>query len=157
MACSKLSPKQMLNNTEWSKKIEITIPEDEIKMFCYYEQESATSIDLIKHLLGGKNMNYEAMNLEDSFQCFEFCASEMMEILKTTKQEILFFEHRKCSTSNIMVVVTKQDKSRGVRLHPILKAVVRFTITVTPNVGFCRYLNVKGTYLFYIFQQKNCY
>ena len=80
-------------------------------MFCYYNQDRATSIELIQHLLGSPKMDYKVMNIEDSFQCFEFCAQDLMNFLKDSHQEILFFEHRKNATSNIIVVVTKQEKS----------------------------------------------
>ena len=146
-----MSIAERINNTEWSKEIKITIPEDEIKMFCYYKEEKATSVELIHHLLGGPNMDYEAMNLADSFQCFEFCARDLIDFLKETKCEILFFEHRKTSTSNVIAVVTKQEKSRGVREHIVLKCVMRLTILLMPKVGFCRFLDIKGICLFHTF------
>ena len=133
-----------INNTDWSKKIKITVPKEEVEIFCYYQQENAISIELINHLMGGPNMDYQAIDVDDSFQAFEVCAGEVIEYLKESKQEILFFGHRKNSTSNILAVVTKQEKSRGVREHLVLRCVVRLTIMLTPCVGFCRYLNVKG-------------
>ena len=145
MALSKpLDFAEKINNTEWSTGTEITIHEEEIEMFCTYSQDRAISIELILNLLGGPNMDYEAMNVEDSFQCFDFCSKKVIDFLKESKQDILFFEHRKNTTSNILIVATKQPKGRGVREHVVFMAVIRLTLLVTPKVGFCRYINVKG-------------
>ena len=113
---SKLKPKDFsdkINSTEWSKHIPITIAEDEIFMFCFYTQYKAISIELIHHLLGGLNMDYQCMNIEESFQCFKFCAHELMDYLKETKEDIKYFEHRKNSNLNILAVRTRQPKSSG--------------------------------------------
>ena len=146
MALSKPIPENVLEKLSSTKckDMIISIPEDEIKMFCWYTQPKAVSIHLIKHFLGGENMNYEAVNLEDSFQCFEYSVRHIMELLKQTKDDILFFEHRKCKESDVFVVVTRQPKAKGIREHLVLKAVVRMTIMTHPRVGFCRYLNLTG-------------
>ena len=52
-------------------------------------------------------MVYKAINIEDSFECFDFCAQDLVDFLKESKSEILFFEHRDNSSSNVIVVVTK--------------------------------------------------
>ena len=124
---SKLKPEDFsdkINSTEWSKHIPITIAEDEICMFYFYTQNKAISIKLIHHLLGGLNMDYQCMNIEESLQCFEFCAHELMDYLKATKEDIKFFEHRKNSNLNIPAVLTRQPKSRGFCEHLILKCAI---------------------------------
>ena len=89
-------------------------------------------------------MDYECQNVGDSFQCFQYAAAEVIDYLKSTKQDILFFEHRKTTKSNVLIVATLQPKSKGFREHVVLMAVIRLTIMVTPRVGFCRYINVKS-------------
>ena len=129
------------------------MPEDEIKMFCEYKQEKAISIELIHHILGGPNMDYEVMNVADSFQCFEFCGSNLIKELKETKEEIMFFEHRKNASSNILAVVTRQPKSRGYQEHLVLKTVIRITVMMTPHVSFARSIDVRGTACFTVCEQ----
>ena len=106
-------------------------------MFCWYTQPTAISIELINHLLSGPNMDYETVNVDDSFQCFEYSASEVFNFLTTSKQDILFFEHRKNTKSDILIAATKQPKSKGQREHLVFKAVIRFILMMTPKVGFC--------------------
>ena len=98
-----------------SSGINITIHHEEIEMFCTYTQEKVFSIQLILNLLGAPNMDYVAMNVDNSFQCLAFCSNQVIKFLKESKQVILFFKHRKNTNSNILIVATKQPKGKGVR------------------------------------------
>ena len=133
-----------LNTTLLSKDMKITIPEEEIRTFCWMKQEKAISIEIINHLLGGPNMDYDAINIEDSFQCFQYTAKYVMNELKENKKEILFFENRKKTQSDVIVICTKQNKAKGVREHVELLAIIRLTINTTPVIGFFRFLHLKG-------------
>ena len=146
MAMSKPIPdmKEQLNSTKLCKDLKITIPEEEIKAFCWIKKEHAISIEIINHLLGGPNMDYDAMNIQDSFQCFQFTANSVLKYLKDTKKEILFFENRKTTKSDVVIICTKQDKSKGVHEHVELLAIIRLTIMTTPKVGFFRFFDIKG-------------
>ena len=115
MALSKPVTEEMVEklNTTGTSRMIITIPEDEIKMFCWHMEPHAVSIDLINHLLGGDKMNYAAMNLEDSIQCHEFTLQHVMKCLQETKQDILFFEQRKDKQSDVFLVATRQPKGKA--------------------------------------------
>ena len=145
MAMSKHVPdmKEQLNLTNLCKDLKITIPEEEIKAFCWIKKEHAISIEIINHLLGGPNMDYDAMNIQGSFQCFQFTANSVLQYLKDSK-EILFFENRKTTKSDVVIICTKQNKSKGVREHIKLLAIIRLTIMMTPKVGFFRFFDIKG-------------
>ena len=152
MALSKpLSFGGKINKLQWSKSVERKIHDEEIMVNCYHSQEKAVSVELIHHLMGGPNMEYKPINIGDSFECFNYCADHLICFLKKTKSELLFFEHWNTSTANIIVAVIKQNKTKNTQEHPILFAVIRLTIMMTPLIGFCRYFELKGQFnsLFY--------
>ena len=93
---------------------------------------------------GVKNLDNFAMELEDSFQCFDFCRSDLLKTVQEEKKEILFFEDRKDDSSSIIIIVTKQLKTKSKREHVIFNAVVRLTIMVEPKVGYARYFKFTG-------------
>ena len=67
----------------------------------------------------------------------------MLDFLKQTKMQILFFEDRNNSNSNMWIVALKQEKSKGLHEHIVLLALIRITVmAVSPKIGFCRYFNV---------------
>ena len=137
---------EKINKIQWSKPTERKIHDEEIMLQCYYNQERAVSVELIHHLLGGPNMEYQAMSVEESFECFKFCADHLVDYLKKSSSDILFFEHRDNTTSNIMVVVTKQKCTNSTRGQPVLFAVIRLTVMLTPCIGFCHYFKLKGQF-----------
>ena len=145
MALSKpLSFSDKLSKIEQFKMSSRKIHDEEIEINCVYCQEKAISIELIHHLMGGPNMEYKVINIEDSFECFQYCANNVLDFLKTTKAEILYLKHHTNVTSNILIVVTKQKKTNTTREHPVLMAVIRLSIMTTPTVGFCRHFELKG-------------
>ena len=132
MALSKpINFTEKINKFQWSRTTDRKIHDEEIMLHCLHKQDKAISVELIHHMLGGPNMEYKAMGVTDSFECFDYCADDLINLLKSTKSEILFFEHRNNSTSNILVVVIKQKKSNTTREHPVLLAVIRLTIMMT--------------------------
>ena len=123
MALSKPIPDK-LNTTILSKDLKITIPEEGIKIFSWIKQEKAISIDIINHLLGGPNVDYDAINVEDSFQCFLFTAKFVTNELKENKKDILFYENRTTTNSDVIVICTKQNKAKGIQEHVELMAII---------------------------------
>ena len=53
-------------------KMQMGIHIEEIETFCIIKQEKATSIEIMEHLLGGPNMEYTTMEVENSFECYDF-------------------------------------------------------------------------------------
>ena len=68
----------------------------------------------------------------------------MIQNLQEDKLDILFFEDCKGVTSNVIVVVVKQPQKHGIREHALLKCLIRMTIQLNPNVGFCCLLDLTG-------------
>ena len=127
MALSKHETKDVCNRIgkiNWCKPLTRKIHDKEIKIHCFYRQKKAISVELIQHMLGGLNMEYKCINVEDSFKAFDYCANHLIQNLKDSKDEILYFEHRNNATSSILIVMTKQKKSNACREHPILLAVI---------------------------------
>ena len=46
--------------------------------------------------------------------------------------------------SDVVIICTKQNKSKGVHEHVKLLAIIRLTIMTTPKVGFFRFFDIKG-------------
>ena len=122
----------------------LTIDSKKIIEICKVSYTNAISIEIISHLLGGDNMEYNAMELEDSFQCFDFCKSDIITKIQKEKQEIKFFEDCTDTTSNILIVVVKQERTKTKREHIIFMSAVRLTVMVEPRVGYTRYFHLTG-------------
>ena len=106
-----LSKPERINKIGSSDNAFLSISEVKIHHFCEVSYSSPLSVDVIHHLLGCENLDNFAMELEDSFQCFDFCRSDLLKTVQEEKKEILFFEDRKDYSSSIMIIVTKQLKT----------------------------------------------
>ena len=99
-----------LSKPEWLNKIsndgDLTINTMQIRKYCEVTYTSAISLEIIEHLLGGQNMEYITMELENSFQCYDYCHRDLLNDLQEKKQEIGFFKDRKNSASSVLIVVT---------------------------------------------------
>ena len=82
-------------NKVYSKELKTDIHPEEIASTCCVVKQKAISIKLILHLLGGPNMNYRCIDLEESFEAFDHLRSNLVRDLSEQKNEILFFEDRK--------------------------------------------------------------
>ena len=99
-----LSKPERLNKI--SNDGDLTINTMQIRKYCEVTYTSAISLEIIEHLLGGQNMEYITMELENSFQCYDYCRQDLLNDLQEKQQEIGFFEDRKNSTSSVLIVVT---------------------------------------------------
>ena len=124
--------------------VQTTIHEEEIMMQCFYTQDKAISVDLIHHLMGSPDMDYKIIPVEESIECYKYCRQKLLEFVKESKMDILFFEDHSNASSNVLIVALKQEKAKGVREHIVLLAVIRITILLNPKVAFCRYFNLRG-------------
>ena len=77
-------------------------------------------------------MDYDAINLENSFECFKFIARNVIQNLKGKKKESLFLENRKTSKSDV-IIFTKQNKAKGVQEQVELLADICPTIMMTQS------------------------
>ena len=76
-----LSKQQCVSDV--NANIEITIPTPKIIEFCRVSCPKAVSIEIIDHLIGGDNMEYKAMEVENSFQCYTVCRDDLLQIVKS--------------------------------------------------------------------------
>ena len=120
---------------------------EEIVTFCKITKEKPVSIQVIKHLLGGETMHYPVMELSDSHDCYQFCRHDMIKFLQETKFNIEFFEDRTTTDSNVIVSVVRKVRKNSKSEQISVMAVIRFTLFMTPKVGFCRYFNLTGKHV----------
>ena len=65
---------------------------DEIDHKCCIIQDKAQSIELINHMLGGPNMEYNFIEPEESFEAFDYLCGKLIKNITDNKLNILFFE-----------------------------------------------------------------
>ena len=142
MACSK---PQRVSYVDWNEKSSGEISTDRIMEVCRVEFDKAISVEIIQHLCGGPNMEYNSvMEVENSIECYKFCKADLLGKITKNKLELAFFEERQKDTSTVMIAIVKQPRTSSKREHLILNVVIRLTINVTPRVGFVRYLTATG-------------
>ena len=98
MALSKvqqLNVKDRISKIEYKVPVDTYIQEDVIRQHVSIQKSHAVSIELIKALVGGENNDYYCCQVEDSIQAFDVCRVYLLETLKATKRDILYFEDRK--------------------------------------------------------------
>ena len=122
----------------------LTIDKNVIEKLCKVSYTNAISVEIISHLLGGQNMDYMCMEVEDTFQCYNYCRNDILEFIKKSNEEITFFEDCKDTTTNIIIAVIKRNRTSSQREHIIFKSAARMTIMVEPRVGFVRYFDFRG-------------
>ena len=118
------------------------IHSEEIELFCEVKHTKPISVESIHNLVAGANTEYKCMEVSNSFECYQVLRAQLIKKLQETKEEMLFFEDRMNTDSNIIVCVVKNtNKSRQ---QAIFHALIRMTIKVEPNVGFCRKFELTG-------------
>ena len=122
----------------------LSIDEAKIKEFCEVTYAVPISIEVIEHILAGTNLDYIPMELENPFQCFDFCRADLLKILKDEKKELLFFEDRNCYSSSVIIAATLQPRTKHKREHVLFYCVARLTVMVEPKVGIARYFKFIG-------------
>ena len=102
---------ERINKVEDSH-VPITIPIPKILEVCKVTYKNAISIEIIHNLLGGENMEYNIMEVDNSFECHAYCRQDLLDNLKQDKRDICYFEDRKNSTSNSSCVSSNSQKPR---------------------------------------------
>ena len=83
---SNMSTISRINKLEYMKCVDCKgLDIDEIVHFVTIKQKSTVSIEIIKHLLGGPNMEYPCMDVEESFVSYRICRNILIETLQKTK------------------------------------------------------------------------
>ena len=153
MACSK--PKVDFNtvcnriNRVHGPPLKTSINGDEIEVMCSVIKHRAVSIELIHHMLGGPNMDYHCIENDESFEAFDYLRTKLMTDLTENKLDILFFEDRKCVSSNVIVVIVMKKAKHGSREHIVMKTLIRMTVDIEPKIGYCRFFDLTGAKIFH--------
>ena len=133
--CKSKEFSEKIKKLDYPSHIERSIHDEEINMFCKIVEQKPVSVELIRNLLGRPNMDYPCMEVSNSFECFQVLRMELMKKLQESKGDMLFFEDRITSNSNIIICVVK--KMSGTRAHPYLYALIRMTLMTELKVDFC--------------------
>ena len=130
------------------KKYNGVVLVQEILQFCEIHETKVISIDAIRKMIGtDKDMVYPCIEVQDSFDCYEFCRSDLLEKLQETKFNIEFFEDRITSNANVLMSVISKGKKQGNCDQIMLWCVIRMMLYTHPKVGFCRYFRLTGVYV----------
>ena len=87
--------KEIVNKLEISHKVDCDgLNIDEIMHYVKISKKNAISIEIIKHLVGGPNMDYNCMEVDESITCYKICRNLLIDTLQKTKRDILFFKDR---------------------------------------------------------------
>ena len=70
----------------------------------------ATSIDLIKGIIGGPNMKYKCIELEQSFFVYHVMRDNLIEVCEKTNRKILFMEAHNFSNFDGLLTITLKPK-----------------------------------------------
>ena len=123
----------------------ISIEPFKILEVCKISYRGAISVEIISQLLGGQNMDYKVTELENSFDCYNYSRKDLLDNIKTGKRELLFFEDRNNSTSNVIVAIVRQERTKHTRDHLVFLCVSRLTIMTEPKLTYTRYFDITGT------------
>ena len=125
--------KEPVSKWEWNRNIPAKISKDRVMEVCRVQYNKAVSIEIIQHLLGGPNMEYNSiMEIENSIDCYHCCKTDFVDNIKENKKELMFFEERQNSTSTILITIVKQERTNAKHEHIILNAVIQMTLNLTP-------------------------
>ena len=86
--------------------------------FCKIIEKKPVSVELIKNLLGGPNMDYPCMEVADSIECYQVLRVQLIKKLQESKDAILFFEDRMTTNSHIIICIIK--KFVRSKHHPLM-------------------------------------
>ena len=64
--------KQKINKLDYISNIEKWIHDEEIEMFCKIIVQKPLSVKTIHSFLGGAKMDYNCIEVADSFECYQF-------------------------------------------------------------------------------------
>ena len=78
---------ECLNRVSWDQNVKSEIGFEATMEVCKIAYDRAMSVEIIDHLLGGQNMEYAPMELQNSFDCFSVCYKIYWKIyVKTSRR-----------------------------------------------------------------------
>ena len=82
-----LSKPERLTKVELHKHDECKISPEVIMDVCKISYDRAISIEIIEHLIGGQNMEYSLMEVDNSFECYAYCRHDLLSCLQEKKKK----------------------------------------------------------------------
>ena len=105
------------------------------------------SVKLI-HEIGGQKINYNCMEVADSFECYQVLRQNLITNLQKEDKQLMFFEDRMTTDCNINVCMVKNVN--GKKEQAVFRALFLMTLLTDPNVGYCRLFDFPGILSFKI-------
>ena len=100
-----------INMLDYVSHITRRIHTEEIYLFCKISEKKPISIESIHNIIGGCNADYQCMEVSDSFECYQVLRADLITNLQQKKEELLVFEDRMNTDSNIIICVVKIGNS----------------------------------------------
>ena len=101
-----------------------------------YRSKNAVSVDAIKGIVGGQNMVYHCIELDQARGIYEICRNYLLRTLKGTDRPIMFFAENQESNAKMMVAITNRKATKGSRSHLIFWGCIVLEIHDSIPVGF---------------------
>ena len=115
-----------------------------------YCSKPAVSVDNIKAIVGGPNMEYPCIELDQAQGIYEICRNYLLQTLKSTVNAIMFFsEHVEKEAKKMMVAITNRKATKGQRGHLIFWGCLLMEINDAIPVGFARSFDMPSKYFLF--------
>ena len=106
-----------------------------IKDYGLEKLSKATNMDIIHGMIGGPDMLYKSIDLNQSYYIYHHMKNNLLETAKKTQREIVFMEdHTVEDIESLLMVVTKPHSYNG-KQHVVLWGCVGLTLKTVPQVG----------------------
>ena len=125
----------------------------------YVRFKSATtvSVDNIKGIVGGSNMMYHCIELDQAKGIYEICRNHLLLHLISTERPIMFFSECQEMFAKMMVAVTFRKASKGNRAHLMFLSALMIEIHERIPVGFAHRFDLPGEFYQPIISQACTY
>ena len=126
------------------------ISHQSIKDYGLEKLTKATNMDIIRGIIGGPNMLYKPVDLNQSYYIYHYMKNNLLETAKKTHREIVFMEdHTGEDIEGLLMVVVKPRSYNG-RQHVVPWGCVRLSLNTVPQVGVARAFDLCSKYIFFL-------
>ena len=113
-----------------------------IKDYGLEKLSKATNMDIIHGIIGGSNMMYKPVDLNQSYYTYHYMKINLLETAQKTHCEIVFMEdHTGKDIEGLLMVVIKPHSYNG-RKHVVLWGCVHLSLNTVPRVGVARAFDI---------------
>ena len=111
-----------------------------------YHSKTAVRVDNIKSIVGGHNMVYPCIELDQAQGVYEICKSYLLKTLQDTERPIMYFSEQQDINSKMTVAITNRKASRGYQSRLIFWGCLLLEINDTIPVGFAWSFDLPNKY-----------